>query len=59
MARAPDAESDDLKREQLPRDIELGLRQIDEGRVSPFDSAAVERIKRRGRQLLKIAQWPK
>jgi ribosomal protein L14E/L6E/L27E len=29
------------------------LKQIDERKVSVFDAAAVERIKRRGRQLLK------
>lgn len=44
---------DEIKREGLRRDVDAGLRQIDESRVSPFDAAAVERIKRRGRQQLK------
>ncbi len=76
MVRKPDAETDDLRRERLQRDIDAGLRQIDDGgsgtrdvggecrreaenvnvvdsSSSPFDAEAVERIKQRGRQLLK------
>ena len=33
-------------------DVDAGFRQIDEGKSSPFDDAAVERIKRRGREKL-------
>lgn len=46
----------DRLREGLRRDVDAGVRQIDEGRLSPFDAPAVERIKRRGRQLLKSSQ---
>lgn len=38
---------------QLHADVDAGLRQLDEGAVSPFDAEAVERIKRRGRERLK------
>ena len=44
---------------QLRADIDVGLRQIDEGKVSPFDDAAVERIKHRGRELLAERQGTK
>ena len=37
---------------QLRADVDAGLRQLDEGNTSPFDKAAVERIKRRGREKL-------
>lgn len=37
---------------QLHADVDAGLRQLDEGKASPFDEAAVERIKRRGREKL-------
>jgi antitoxin ParD1/3/4 len=37
---------------QLQADVAAGLRQLDEGQSSPFDEAAVERIKRRGREQL-------
>ena len=37
---------------QLRAEIDAGLQQIDEGKESPFDAAAVERIKRRGRERL-------
>src|SRR5208283_3011290 len=47
---------EEIKREGLRRDVDAGVRQIDEGRSSPFDAPAVERIKRRGRQLLKSSQ---
>ena len=49
---------DEIKRQGLRRDVDAGLRQIDEGRVSTFDAAAVERIKRRGRQQLKRSREP-
>jgi hypothetical protein len=38
--------------ERLRADIAAGLRDLDEGKTSPFDDAAVERIKQRGRQTL-------
>jgi antitoxin ParD1/3/4 len=38
---------------QLHADVDAGLRQLDEGRASPFDSQAVERIKQSGRARLK------
>lgn len=44
---------------QLRADIEAGLRQLDEGKSSPFDDAAVERIKRRGRERLEELQSAK
>lgn len=37
---------------QLRADVDAGLRQLDEGKASAFDEAAVERIKRRGRARL-------
>jgi len=40
------------ERERLRTDVAAGLRDLDEGRTSPFDEAAVERIKQRGRQML-------
>jgi hypothetical protein len=40
------------ERERLRADVYAGLRQLDEGKTSPFDAAAVERIKRRSRQKL-------
>lgn len=43
----------EAKLDQVRQDIREGLRQIDEGRVSPFEAAAVERIKRHNRQRLK------
>ena len=49
---------DEIKRQGLRCDVDAGSRQIDEGSVSPFDGAAVERIKRRGRQLLKRSPEP-
>ena len=44
---------------QLRADIDAGLRQLDEGKSSPFDEAAVERIKRRGRERLAELQAAK
>jgi hypothetical protein len=38
--------------EWLRVDIAAGLRDLDEGKTSPFDEAAVERIKQRGREML-------
>jgi antitoxin ParD1/3/4 len=35
---------------QLRAEVDAGVRQLDEGQSSPFDQAAVERIKRRGRE---------
>lgn len=37
---------------QLRADVDAGLRQLDEGKAQPFDEAAVERIKNRGRAKL-------
>jgi antitoxin ParD1/3/4 len=44
---------------QLRADVDAGLRQLDEVKVSPFDEAAVERIKRRGREKLAELQSAK
>jgi hypothetical protein len=61
MTRKPGKKADDIMRkpqseqhtlEKLQRDISAGLRQIDEGKSSPFDEAAVERIKNLGRKKL-------
>jgi len=61
MTRTPDRKTDKISREspgahntleELRRDINAGLRQIDEGKFSPFDEAAAERIKNRGRKKL-------
>jgi antitoxin ParD1/3/4 len=41
---------------QLRQDVRRGLEQLDQGRHQPFDSKAVERIKRRGRQQAAAAQ---
>jgi antitoxin ParD1/3/4 len=49
---------EEIKPQGLRRDVDAGLRQIDEGRVSPFDAAGVERIKRRGRHQLKRSEEP-
>jgi hypothetical protein len=38
--------------ERLRVDIAAGLRDLDEGKTSPFDEVAVQRIKQRGRQML-------
>jgi len=46
-------ESHDRGLVQLHADVDAGLRQLDEGRASPFDSQAVERIKQSGRARLK------
>jgi hypothetical protein len=40
------------ERTRLRADVDAGLRQVEEGKTSPFDAAAVERIKRRGREKL-------
>jgi hypothetical protein len=40
------------EQERLRADVVAGLRDLDEGKTSPFDDAAVERIKQRGRQTL-------
>jgi len=37
---------------QLRADVSAGLQQLEDGQSSPFDEAAVERIKRRGREKL-------
>lgn len=39
-------------RTQLQSDIDEGLRQLDQGRTSPFDQEAAERIKQTGRAKL-------
>lgn len=44
---------------QLHSDIYAGLRQLDEGKSSAFDDAAVERIKHRGRERLAELQSAK
>ena len=38
--------------EELRREIAIGIKAADEGRTSPFDEAAVERIIARGQELL-------
>jgi hypothetical protein len=40
------------ERTRLRADVDVGLRQLDEGNASPFDEVAVEHIKRRGREKL-------
>ncbi len=37
---------------RLQADVEAGMQQLDQGRSSPFDTDAVERIKRAGRAKL-------
>jgi len=41
---------------ELLADIDAGLRKLDEGKSTPFDSDAVERIKRAGREKLEAAK---
>jgi hypothetical protein len=38
--------------DQLREDVLAGVRQVSSGNVQPFDDAAVERIKARGRKIL-------
>jgi antitoxin ParD1/3/4 len=40
----------------LKADVEAGLRQLDEGKARPFDDAALERIKKAGREALAASQ---
>jgi hypothetical protein len=40
------------EQQRLRADIAAGLRDLEEGKTSLFDDAAVERIKQRGRQML-------
>jgi antitoxin ParD1/3/4 len=44
---------------QLRGEVDAGLRQLDDGKGLPFDDAAVERIKRRGREKLARAKGAK
>jgi antitoxin ParD1/3/4 len=44
---------------QLRAEVDAGLRQLDDGKSSPFDDAAVARIKRRGRAKLAQAKGAK
>ena len=43
---------------QLQSDVQEGLRDLEAGRASPFDDAAVERIKRAGRAKLQSVKSP-
>jgi len=55
MSRTPKEITDALAAE-LIRDVDAGLRQLDESNAAPLDEAAVERIKRRGREKLRMAR---
>jgi len=41
---------------ELLANIDAGLRELDHGKSTPFDSDAVERIKRAGREKLEAAK---
>lgn len=41
-----------IRFEELRKDIALGITDLDEGRSSPFDDVAVERIRANGRKML-------
>ena len=44
---------------QLRQEVRLGLEQLDQGRRRPFDTPALERIKRQGRERVAVAHQPK
>ncbi|MGO9265443.1 MAG: type II toxin-antitoxin system ParD family antitoxin [Candidatus Binataceae bacterium] len=44
---------------QLRQEVRLGLEQLDQGRRRPFDTPALERIKRQGRERVAAALQPK
>ena len=44
---------------QLRQEVRLGLAQLDQGLHRPFDSPALERVKRQGRERVAASHQPK